>query len=60
VLTLFLPRDVAEYLAARAIREGKNAPGVIGDIHPDRREPRGAPVSRRSGLSRFRLTPTLV
>jgi hypothetical protein len=31
-LTLFLPRDVAEYLAARAIREGKSTPGVIGDI----------------------------
>jgi hypothetical protein len=31
-LTLFLPKDVAEYVAARAIREGKNTPGVIADI----------------------------
>jgi hypothetical protein len=31
-LTLFLPRAVAEYIMARAIREGKNTPGVIGDI----------------------------
>jgi hypothetical protein len=29
--TLFLTR-VAEYIAARAIREGKNTPGAIGDI----------------------------
>jgi hypothetical protein len=32
VLTLFLPHDVAEYIAACAIREGKNTPGAIGDI----------------------------
>jgi hypothetical protein len=31
-LTLFLPREVAEYIAARAIREGKNTPSVIADI----------------------------
>lgn len=28
-LTLFLPRDAAEYLPARAIREGKNTAGVV-------------------------------
>ena len=31
-LTLFLPHDVAEYLAARAIREGKNTAGVVAEI----------------------------
>jgi hypothetical protein len=30
--TLFLTREVAEYLAARAIREGRTRLGVIGDI----------------------------
>ena len=30
--TLFLPHDVAEYIVARAIREGKNTAGVIADI----------------------------
>jgi len=30
--TLFLPHDVAEYVVARAIREGKNTAGVIADI----------------------------
>jgi hypothetical protein len=30
--TLFLPHDVVEYIVARAIREGKNTAGVIGDI----------------------------
>ena len=32
VLTLFRPHDVAEYLAARAIREGKNTAGVVAEI----------------------------
>jgi len=32
VLTLFLPHDVAEYLAARAIREGKNTAGLVAEI----------------------------
>jgi hypothetical protein len=31
-LTLFLPHDLAEWITARAIREGKNTPGVIADI----------------------------
>ena len=31
-LTLFLPHDLAEYLIARAIREGKNTAGVIAEI----------------------------
>ena len=31
-LTLFLTREVAEYLVARAIREGKNTPGIIAEI----------------------------
>ena len=31
-LTLFLAREVAEYLVARAVREGKNTPGVIAEI----------------------------
>jgi hypothetical protein len=31
-LTLFLTREVAEYLFARAIREGRNTPAVIADI----------------------------
>jgi hypothetical protein len=31
-LTLFLLHEVAEYVVARAIREGKNTPGVIADI----------------------------
>ncbi len=35
-LTLFLPHDVAEYIVARAIREGKNTAGVIAG-HPQRR-----------------------
>jgi hypothetical protein len=30
--TLFLTREVAEYLVARAIREGRNTPAIIGDI----------------------------
>jgi hypothetical protein len=30
VLTLFLPHDVAEYITARAIREGKNVAGLGG------------------------------
>jgi hypothetical protein len=30
--TLFLTREVAEYLSARAIREGKNTAGVIAEI----------------------------
>ena len=30
--TLFLPHEVAEYIVARAIREGKNTPGVIAEI----------------------------
>jgi len=32
VLTLFLPHDVAEYVTARAIREGKNTAGVVAEI----------------------------
>jgi hypothetical protein len=32
VLTLFLPHDVAEYLAARAIREGKNVAALVAEI----------------------------
>jgi hypothetical protein len=32
LLTLLLPHDVAEYLSARALREGKNTTGVIADI----------------------------
>jgi hypothetical protein len=32
VLTLFLPHDVAEYVTARAIREGKNVAGVVAEI----------------------------
>jgi hypothetical protein len=31
-LTLFRPHDLAEWITARAIREGKNTPGVIADI----------------------------
>ena len=31
-LTLFLTREVAEYIAARAIREGKNTAGVVAEI----------------------------
>jgi hypothetical protein len=31
-LTLFLMHDLAEWITARAIREGKNTPGVIADI----------------------------
>jgi hypothetical protein len=30
--TLFLTREVAEYIVARAIREGKNTLGVIAEI----------------------------
>lgn len=30
--TLFLPHDVAEYIVARAIREGKNTAGVVAEI----------------------------
>jgi hypothetical protein len=30
--TLFLTREVAEYIVARAIREGRNTPAIIGDI----------------------------
>ena len=32
VLTLFLPHDVAEYITARTIREGKNTAAVIAEI----------------------------
>jgi hypothetical protein len=32
VLTLFLPHDVAEYVTARAIREGKNVTGMVAEI----------------------------
>jgi hypothetical protein len=32
VLTLFLPREVAEYITARAIREGTNTPSLIAQI----------------------------
>jgi hypothetical protein len=32
-LTLFLPHDLAEWITARAIPEGKNTPGVI-EQHP--------------------------
>ena len=32
VLTLFLPHDVAEYVTARAIREGKDVAGLVGEI----------------------------
>jgi hypothetical protein len=31
-LTLFLPHEVAEYITARAIREGKNVAGLVGEI----------------------------
>jgi hypothetical protein len=31
-LTLFLAPDLAEYLMARAIREGKNLAGLVGEI----------------------------
>ena len=31
-VTLLLSREVAEYIAARPIREGKNTPGIIGEI----------------------------
>jgi hypothetical protein len=31
-VTLFLTREVAEYVVARSIREGKNTPGVIAGI----------------------------
>ena len=31
-LTLFLLHDPAEYLTARAIREGKNVAGLVGEI----------------------------
>ena len=31
-LTLFLPHDVAEYVTARAIREGKNVADVVAEI----------------------------
>jgi hypothetical protein len=31
-VTLYLPPDLAEYLVARAIREGKNTAGLIGEI----------------------------
>jgi hypothetical protein len=30
--TLFLTRDVVEYIVARAIREGKNTLGIIAEI----------------------------
>lgn len=30
--TLFLTREVAEYVVARAIREGKNTAGVVAEI----------------------------
>jgi hypothetical protein len=33
--TLFLTREVAEYIVARAIREGKNTLGVIVEILTD-------------------------
>jgi hypothetical protein len=32
VVTLFLPRDLAEYVTSRAIREGKNVAGLVGEI----------------------------
>ena len=31
-LTLFLPRDVAEYVTTRATREGKNVAGLVAEI----------------------------
>jgi hypothetical protein len=31
-LTLFVTHDLAEWITARAIREGKNTPSVIADI----------------------------
>ena len=31
-VTLFLPHDVAEYIIARAIREGRNVPALIGEL----------------------------
>lgn len=32
VLTLVLSQDLAEYLTARALREGKNVAGLVGEI----------------------------
>jgi hypothetical protein len=31
-VTLYLPRDVAEYITARAIREKRNVPALIGEM----------------------------
>jgi hypothetical protein len=31
-VTLFLPHDVAEYLVARSIREGRNVAALIGEL----------------------------
>jgi hypothetical protein len=31
-VTLFLPRELAEWLSARAIREGRNTAAVLADI----------------------------
>jgi hypothetical protein len=31
-VTLYLPRELAEYLSARAIREGRNTAAVLADI----------------------------
>jgi hypothetical protein len=31
-LALFLPREVAEYITARAIRQGTNTPSLIAQI----------------------------
>jgi len=31
-VTLFLPHDVAKYVTARAIHEGKNTAGVVAEI----------------------------
>jgi hypothetical protein len=31
-VTLYLPRELAEWLSARAIREGRNTPSLIAEI----------------------------
>jgi hypothetical protein len=31
-VTLFLPHEVAEYVIARALREGKSVAGLVGEI----------------------------
>jgi hypothetical protein len=46
VLTLFLPQDVAEYITARAIREGKNVAGLIAEILREERRRKGVRVTR--------------